>query len=324
MLNIIYTITPNLVSDLKKIAGFRQSILLFPLAPTTEVSLQFTSSVERIENTLSLSNIVTDKREVSAALKNYVAYLAYNNRKKKNISQKEKMIYGYKKASDYLRKHWIVSADYIDIKTIILIHSYLVPGGLTINERKVIKVLEYLQTAAENPVIQAAVAKLAFSALNPFAEGNETASTLYSYMFLYKAGLDFNGMLVLEKGWNSDINEFHAQYAKAVAADNITFWLEYYVKSMAFGLQTTLNDIITASKDQRIPSIAVDISWEINERQKSILALFDEPNAVVTNRTVQKIFKVSQITASRDLAKLASLGILFVHGKGRAVRYTKI
>jgi len=36
------------------------------------------------------------------------------------------------------------------------------------------------------------------------------------------------------------------------------------------------------------------------------------------------MFKVSQITASRDLSKLGALGLLFIHGKGRSVYYTKI
>ncbi len=44
----------------------------------------------------------------------------------------------------------------------------------------------------------------------------------------------------------------------------------------------------------------------------------------ITNKKVQKLFKVSQITASRDLAKLASVGLLFTHGKGRSVYYTKV
>ena len=63
---------------------------------------------------------------------------------------------------------------------------------------------------------------------------------------------------------------------------------------------------------------------ELNERQKVIMTLLDDPQAIITNRTIQKIFHVSAITSSRDLAKLTMLGLLIQQGKGRSVRYTRI
>lgn len=324
MLNIVYTISPRLVSELKVIAELRQSILLIPLSPKTELELQFSSAIDRIENALLLANLTCSKKEIVSILTNYVAYSTHANRKYRNLSETERLIYGYKNANDYLRLHWLVSAQHIDLKTITEIHNTLSAGKLKIHERRVTEVLDYLQTAAENPVIRAAIAKLAFMALAPFSDGNELSSTFFSYLFLYKTGLDFRGMLNLEKGWQSDTNEFHRQYGKAITTPNVTSWLEYFAKSMAQGLKTTYSSIVSASKDQDLFISQKEIIGEINERQKAILTLFDEPNAVVTNRTVQKVYKVSQITASRDLAKLASLGALFVHGKGRSVRYTKI
>lgn len=64
--------------------------------------------------------------------------------------------------------------------------------------------------------------------------------------------------------------------------------------------------------------------FELNDRQKSILNMLDQPTASITNRLTQKAYKVSQITASRDLAKLTTLGFLFSHGKGRSVYYTRV
>ncbi len=64
--------------------------------------------------------------------------------------------------------------------------------------------------------------------------------------------------------------------------------------------------------------------FELNDRQTSILNMLDLPQGSITNRKIQKAYKVSQITASRDLAKLTTLGFLFSHGKGRSVYYTKV
>ncbi len=66
-----------------------------------------------------------------------------------------------------------------------------------------------------------------------------------------------------------------------------------------------------------------DSFFDLNERQKEIISLVDKPNSKISNKHVQKIFNVSQITASRDLAKLASLGLLFAISKGRSTFYTK-
>jgi len=61
----------------------------------------------------------------------------------------------------------------------------------------------------------------------------------------------------------------------------------------------------------------------LNDRQNKILERLENPNLKITNKDVQKMFGVSQITASRDLSKMANLGILLPHGKGRSVFYTK-
>jgi Fic family protein len=53
------------------------------------------------------------------------------------------------------------------------------------------------------------------------------------------------------------------------------------------------------------------------------MAIVDRPGTRITNKMVQKHFKVSQITASRELAKLATLGLIISIGKGRSIYYTK-
>ena len=58
-------------------------------------------------------------------------------------------------------------------------------------------------------------------------------------------------------------------------------------------------------------------------RQKEILYLLEKPETPITNKQIQQVFKVSQITASRDLARLSIVGLLLPHGKGRATYYTK-
>ena len=81
-------------------------------------------------------------------------------------------------------------------------------------------------------------------------------------------------------------------------------------------------DVITEAFPYRVSLPAT--FWEITTRQKEIMMYLENPTASVTNKTVQKLFNISQITASRDLARLANLGLLLAHGKGRSVYYTKV
>lgn len=126
-------------------------------------------------------------------------------------------------------------------------------------------------------------------------------------------------MLLLEKPWMEEKRIFLGQYQTAVSKPNITSWLEYYIKLLAGQLEGTYAQMQKATPQQEHEGIG-----KLNERQKTIMTLLDDPKAVITNRTVQKIFHISQITASRDLTKLTSLGLLFTQGKGRSVRYTRV
>jgi Fic family protein len=102
-------------------------------------------------------------------------------------------------------------------------------------------------------------------------------------------------------------------------SNNLTVWLEYF----ALGIIVQLNKALEDIHKNRFATTLPASYWKLNERQREILLMLEQPGTRITNKSVQKMFGVSQITASRDLAKLASLGLLFVHGKGRSVFYIK-
>ena len=186
-------------------------------------------------------------------------------------------------------------------------------------EKRVQEIIVYLQSSTDNPFVLAILSKFTFRSTLPLTEENEIFSTLLAYLFLYKAGMDCRGFLLLEKPWSDDKRIFTGQFQTAISKPNITSWLEYNVKLIALQLEATYQELISNpvhSEQDRI--------GKLNERQKTIMTLLEDPQAIITNRTVQKIFHISQITASRDVSRLTMLGLLFSHGKGRSVRYTRI
>ncbi len=107
---------------------------------------------------------------------------------------------------------------------------------------------------------------------------------------------------------------------QSMRENNATAWLEFVVEAATHQLTKLLKYI--SSKEYEFPT---DNSLvELNERQKSVLATLTEPGSKISNREIQKHFKVSPITAARDLAKLTQFGFVVPLGRGRSTYYTKI
>jgi Fic family protein len=104
------------------------------------------------------------------------------------------------------------------------------------------------------------------------------------------------------------------------AEGNLTLWLEYF----AFCIMTSLEKTAEVIKNQKFGKELPASFWKLNIRQKQILYYLENPDMKITNKEVQKMHGVSQITASRDLTELTTLGHLFARGKGRSVFYTKV
>jgi len=106
---------------------------------------------------------------------------------------------------------------------------------------------------------------------------------------------------------------------KSVESKSITPWLEYVTHAFALELENAITRISLREKDHTIEK-----TFKLSDRQKEIILYLNTPQSSITNRHVQKMFKISPITASRELAKLVNHGLIYVEGKGRAVSYSKV
>ena len=316
MITIAYTISPYLKRYLEKVELLRQQLILHPITPQRELELQFETTVERIQYGLALANKPLLPPTIKTILANQIVFAMQKNPQR---DPEQKAVLDYKTGLDYIKREWILNPESVTEKHFIHLFSFLSNQPMPISEQRLKEIATYLQTSADNPIIQSAIAKLLFRSLLSLDTYGETYSTLCAYLFLYRGGQDCRGMVIFERPWNEEKKIFLGQYQTVVAKENITNWLEYYVKTMASELERILQKI-----DQNIHLEDQERIGKLNERQKTIMTLLDDPKTVITNRTVQKIFHISQITASRDLARLTALGLLFTQGKGRSVRYTRI
>lgn len=312
MLNISYNISPRLNEYLSRIEDLRKQILLTPIPQALELRLRWEAAFNRIHYSLKLAGNSL-KRTSMLKLLSEVTH--------KKIDNDQREVLRYKEAIDYISRNWQGSQSAVDAKAIIDLHRIIGNGRLRVPQAGLQHLLDYLQSQSENPIIQAAIANIEMEKMQLFTECNTQIAHLAADLFLYKYGYDLKGFLAYEQSWMENEKTFKENRQRALSSVSLTLWLEYFAEKILQQLET----IVQSIKKPKIGMVDVRKSfWELNERQKSILSFLDQPQITITNRQVQKKYKISQITASRDLARLTNLGHLFSHGKGRSVYYTKI
>lgn len=299
MLTVSYNVSPKLKENLYKIENFRRKILLTPISPKTELRLRWQGTFNKIYACLWLSRTKLERTDTIKVLS--------KNRGKK-MSSEEIQVLKYKNALDHIAQNWSGSDKPVSPQSIVSIYRLIANGTLS-KEKELQYLLNYLQARKENPIIQGAIVYTELIKIQPFTKKNDVLSLLASLLFLYKYGYDFKGFLAYQP------------IGVEKNSSSITLWLENFSDHI-------LEQVELIDQSISKPNIILqDLSrsfWELNERQKKVLSFLDNPNVTITNRNIQKWHNVSQITASRDLAKLTSLGFLFSHGKGRSVYYTRV
>ena len=312
MLNASYNLSFRLNEFLSKIELQRHEVLLAPIPPKKKLQLRWLAIVDHIYCSLVLDDDPLKKSEIVKLI---------TAQGKKKLKQSEREVVKYKEALDYIKQNWLVCQNLVTPKTILTLYDLACYGKLKVPISNLADLLHYIQARPlENPIIQAGIANIELMKMQAFTNDNGRITRLVTLLFLYKYGYDFEGFLVLEKYWAQNPEELRDNFQIASHASSITLWLEYFAKCVTVQLAEVIKSIKESSVE--LPEMPTSF-WEINDRQKSILNSLEEPSARITNKKVQKMFKISQITASRDLAKLKALGLLATFGKGRSIYYIK-
>lgn len=317
MKNVSYTKTTALNEQLIKIEDLRKELLLKPLSPRQELRLQWETTTKYIHYVLGLSNIIIPQ-ELIAKL--------FSPEGKKHLTGQEKQVVRVKQVLDYLYHNWLVNPAPITAESLIEQYKMVFEEAPNISTQELISTLRYVQINPEYPVIQAALAQFMIYDLFPsdLVGEEKVRAEIFSHivflMFLYKNGYDFRRMVVPEEYFFRDMNHYKDLITKLRKQSNITEWLEYITASYGEQLAQVLKEIAV----EKQPRTFYQNALQLNDRQEAILKFMERPNTKINNSMVQKLYKISQITASRDLAKLTSLGLLFPLGKGRSTYYTRV
>lgn len=313
MNNLSYHLSETINENLKSIEDLRKKILITPIKPKVELMLRWEANINKAYWGLTLADNPLTKAQMVKILSNSLP---------KKLKNSEKEIISYMQTLSVIHEDWTGSNIKISTKDVLDIYDASCKSvfGSTntyykSKEELVSKILTFIESGKEHPIIQAGLLQIEIIKLSPFENGTGRVARLLSHLVLSKYGYDLRGLLVLEDYYREDLMSLREATKSIEKYKNATTWLEYFTTGVKKGMGKVVENI---TKSQLI----THKDWKLSNRQKLILEKLENPNIKITNREVCKMFSISQITASRDLSKMVNLGILLPHGKGRSVFYS--
>lgn len=318
MINLPFHLSINIEEFLQEAERLKTSILTTPLAPKEENQYRWEITLEKTYWGLTLADNPLSKKEMAKLL---------STPQLKKMTDHQREVVEYANTINYIRNEWTATKKPITTRDVLHIYDLAcreVFGSTTSyfksKETEVGEILKYIESGKDHPIIKAGLIQIEIVKLSPFENGTGRTARLLSHLILAKYGYDLRGLLCLEDYYRSDLVSLKNASISVELYKSATIWLEYFSQGVVESLRKTNEKVRTMKNIQTLPSSF----WKLNQRLQKIIDIMENPNIKMTNKEVQKRFGVSQITASRDLAKLASLGIILSHGKGRSVFYSKI
>jgi hypothetical protein len=308
MITFSFSVAPFLRSELEEFDKLRVKTLLTLLPIPQESEIQWEMFVEHILLLFKSIEKNTTKKEIEEILRNT------NTTHHAHTQQ----IVLYRHLLTSLYSTWFMNSRNITLEDIKDIYHTLELPIQRLPAKEISVMLNFVQTTPEHPVLQSALIRILTYQELGRNEISITLSNILSWIMLVKNGYDFRRLLVPEAAFSSNFSTLYEQMDYALSTKNISQYLEYYVNRIVTYAEELQENISKRSKR------VTNVSHRLSERQNQILTLLQKPGSTITNRHVQKLFGVSQVTASRDLSSLLAQNLLFKVGKGRSARYTKM
>lgn len=302
-----YAISKRLTTSLECIDELRKEILLTVTPVPIESMLRFETRCNQIHALMHLGGVAITKKDIVQILM---------KAQKTSSTKTSEEVWRLKNMFDDIRESWLMDQKMLTVNDLSLLYEQVTGSKANLSptqEQTLKQTLNYIQTGKEHPIVGGAVG-YAMVITSPFAKNRLQLASLTSYLLLYKNGYNVKDFLCIEDYFLKNIPAWK-QTSTLRRDQNLTLWLEFYAQSVQHQLQAVIPRL-TQEMLHRTHDVPV------SDRQRKILQLFDVPGIKITNKKAQKAFKISQITASRDLSHLHAVGLLFKHGRGRAIFYT--
>ena len=183
------------------------------------------------------------------------------------------------------------------------------------------------QEAAEiHPVLKAGIGHYFLVSVHPYVEGNGRTTRAFSTLILMREGYDIKRFFALEEHFDKDPATYYQAFfvvdkqSKNIAARDLTPWLEYFTRVVAFELGKIKEEVRKLSIDSRL-KVRFGEQVALSERKMKLVEYLSENGSAVM-QDLKKIWPmVSEDTILRDVSDLLNKGIIKKEGKTKAARY---
>lgn len=337
----IFTITNDLLKYISQIEAARQIIENAPLVPAWERrfreeaearTVHFSTKIEgnkldldETKKIIDGEKIKTFRRRDIQEIINYRGVIEYTDGLKKRSIDKKLILAVHKRVmnkilpSSELGKFRTCGEALISSKTYEVVFEPVEPEYI---EGEVENVLEWVDKKGSevHPVIKAGSILYELLRIHPFTDGNGRTARITATFSLYADGYDIKKFFSLEEYYDQNLEEYYkALESVEDNGDDLTQWLEFFVKGLAIELDRIKDKVLGLSRDFKMRKSIGQVA--LNERQIQMINFMQE-NGEVRNQDWQELFpSVSDDTILRDLKDLIDKDIVKKEGRTKAARY---
>lgn len=345
MFKPIFTITPEINSQIAEIEKLRTIVDQATILPELEVQLRFRATVEAVHSSTSIEGNPLNEQQVQKVLQgqtitapdyaiveilNYKRAIDWLNKKEnsnKDLTTKDILdLHGIVTAkllpnekSGNWRPSDVFVVDEIDGQEIV---QYTGPEAPAVS-RLVESFLQWVKLQSQSslhPVLLAGLIHYIFVSIHPFSDGNGRTTRLLTYYFLKKWSYDFRGSLSLDSFYLQHRHEYYDALSRGKTFDDrmvsdVTPFLEFFTK----GFLEAVTDLSQYIKVGKITSKG-EKPMRLDGDELALLDFVYQFGAI----TIQEAIGVLQMpkrTVQRRLMELVNKKILTIEGQGPATQY---
>lgn len=198
------------------------------------------------------------------------------------------------------------------------LHIYHVAPDPTAVDQLMADRMRYLEEKRDNPAyptpVIAGVAHFEIAEVHPFADYNGRVARLFATAVFYREGFLSRALFSPERFYAEDKDAYYAALRAIKVTRNLDAWLAYFTT----GLVQEFERVAERVRELAAVTRTLLLPIQLTRTQEQIIALLTTNRGRgVTISEVAETVDVSVTTASRELNKLASAGVLRAYGTTR-------
>jgi len=172
-------------------------------------------------------------------------------------------------------------------------------------------------------VLRAAIAHYQLVYIHPFIEGNGRTARAMATLLLYTLGYDFKRFFSIEQYFDSDVDAYYQALlsAQQTAAQDLTYWLEYFCYGLAIEIDKVKQQVLKLSQDLKLKK-QLGEQVALSERQILLLELFQQQQSATSDDMQRVLPNISVDTILRDVKDLIQKGVIKKRGVTKGVTYS--